>query len=42
MPVNRYVEHGVAVNPKAAQRAIQHHLKALLRLGYVLPQAFQG
>lgn len=32
----RYIEHGQAVNPKAAQRAIQHHLKALRRLGYVL------
>ena len=33
----RYVEHGPAVNPKAVQRAIQHHLKALRRLGYTLP-----
>lgn len=35
----RYVEYGGAVNPKAAQRAIQHHLKALRRLGYVLPDS---
>lgn len=38
----RYVERGTSVNPKAAQRAIQHHLKALRRkalrrLGYPLP-----
>ena len=33
----RYIEHGMAVNPKAVQRAIQHHLKALRQLGYVLP-----
>jgi len=33
----RYLEHGEAINPKAVQRAIQHHLKALRRLGYVLP-----
>lgn len=32
----RYLESGV-VNPKAVQRAIQLHLKALRRLGYVLP-----
>ena len=30
----RYIEHGEAINPKAVQRAIQHHLKALRRLGY--------
>lgn len=34
----RYIEHGTAVNPKAAQRAIQHHLKALRKLGYVIPE----
>lgn len=33
----RYLESGGALNPKAAQKAIQHHLKALSRLGYVLP-----
>ena len=30
----RYIEHGEAINPKAVQIAIQHHLKALRRLGY--------
>lgn len=30
----RYIEHGEAINPKAVQRAIQHHLTALRRLGY--------
>ena len=34
----RYIEYGDAVNPKAAQRAIQHHLKALRRLGYSIPE----
>jgi transposase len=29
-----YIEYGTAVNPKAAQLAIRHHLKALIRLGY--------
>ena len=33
----RYIEHGEAINPKAVQRAIHHHLKALRRLGYQLP-----
>ena len=35
---DRYIEHGDAVNPKAAKRAIQHHLKALRRLGYSIPE----
>jgi transposase len=34
----RFVEHGEAVNPKAARRAILLHLKALRRLGYPIPQ----
>ena len=33
-----YIEYGDAVNPKAEQRAIQHHLKALRRLGYSIPE----
>lgn len=33
----RYIEHGEAVNPKAVQLAIRHHLKALRRLGYLIP-----
>ena len=33
-----YIEKGEAVNPKAVQRCINHHLKALRKLGYVLPQ----
>lgn len=32
-----YIEYGEAINPKAARLAIQHHLKALRRLGYSLP-----
>lgn len=35
---DRYIEYGEAVNPKAAKRAIQHHLKALRRLGYPIPE----
>jgi len=34
----RFTEYGHAVNPKAVQRAIQHHLTALCRLGYPIPQ----
>jgi len=34
----RFIEHGEAVNPKAVRRAIQHHLTALRRLGYIIPQ----
>lgn len=33
----RYIEHGEAINPKAVQLAIHHHLKALRRLGYPIP-----
>jgi transposase len=33
----RYIEHGEAINPKAVQRSIQRHLKALRRLGYDIP-----
>lgn len=38
----RYIEYGEAVNPKAAKRAIQHHLKALRRLGYSFPEPIVG
>jgi len=34
-----YLESGHAVNPKAVQKAIEHHLKALRRLGYILPSS---
>jgi transposase len=33
----RFIEFGEARNPKAIQRAINHHLKALRRLGYPIP-----
>jgi len=33
----RYIEHGGAINPKAVQRCINHHLRALRRLGYQIP-----
>jgi transposase len=33
----RFVELGEAINPKAVRRAINHHLKALRRLGYHIP-----
>jgi transposase len=32
----RHIERGEAINPKAVKRAVQHHLKALRRLGYPL------
>ncbi len=35
----RFIELGEAVNPKAVQRCINHHLKALRRLGYQIPPA---
>lgn len=35
----RFIEYGEAVNPKAAHRAIQHHLKCLRRLGYQIDEA---
>ena len=44
----RFVEFNEARNPKAVRRAINHHLKALRRLGYQIPpsaeqpQAAQG
>lgn len=38
----RYQERGEAVNPKAVQRAIQHHLKALRKLGYTIPDPVAG
>jgi transposase len=34
----RFTEFGEARNPKAVLRAINHHLKALRRLGYSIPQ----
>jgi transposase len=34
----RFIEFSEARNPKAVQRAINHHLKALRRLGYSVPQ----
>lgn len=34
-----FLEHGEAINPKALQRCIRHHLKALRRLGYQIPNA---
>jgi transposase len=33
----RFIEFNEARNPKAVQRAINHHLKALRRLGYQIP-----
>jgi transposase len=33
----KFIEFGEARNPKAVQRAIHHHLKALRRLGYQIP-----
>ena len=35
----RFVELGHARNPNAVQRAINHHLRALRRLGYPVPSA---
>jgi hypothetical protein len=33
----RFIEFNEARNPKAVQRAINHHLKALRRFGYQIP-----
>lgn len=33
----RFKELGQAINPKAVRRAVNHHLKALRRLGYPIP-----
>jgi len=33
----RFIESGEAINPNAVRRCIQHHLKALRRLGYQIP-----
>ena len=33
----QFMELGQAINPKAVRRAINHHLKALRRLGYPIP-----
>ena len=35
----RFMELGQAINPKAVRRAINHHLKALRRLGYQIPDS---
>jgi transposase len=35
----RFIEFSQARNPKAIQRAIRHHLKALRRLGYQIPDS---
>ena len=37
----RFIECSEARNPKAVQRAINHHLKALRRLGYSIPSVPQ-
>ena len=37
----KFVEYSEARNPKAIQRAISHHLKALRRLGYMIPSSPQ-
>jgi transposase len=37
----RFIEFSKARNPRAVQRAINHHLKALRRLGYAIPSAPQ-
>ena len=34
----RFIEYGEAINPKAVQRCINHHIKALRRLGYQIPE----
>ena len=33
-----FIEYGKAVKPKAVERAIKHHLKALKALGYSIPE----
>ena len=38
---DRFIEMSQTRNPKAIQRAINHHLKALKRLGYSIPAAPQ-
>lgn len=38
----RFIEFSEARNPKAIQRAINHHLKALRRLGYTIPEVPQA
>lgn len=37
---DRFIEFSEARNPKAIRRAINHHLKALRRLGYAIPLPF--
>lgn len=37
----RFIEYSEVRNPKAVQRAINHHLRALRRLGYSIPSAPQ-
>ena len=33
----RFIEYGEAINPRAVQRCINHHLRALRTLGYPIP-----
>lgn len=33
----RFIEYGEAINPKAVERSINRHLKALRNLGYPIP-----
>ena len=35
----RFIEFSETRNPKSIQRAINHHLKALRRLGYQIPDS---
>jgi len=37
-----FIEKGEAINPKAVRRSINHHLKALRRLGYTIPATPTG
>lgn len=38
----QFIEHGEAISPKAVRRCITHHLKALRRLGYQIPEPTTG
>jgi len=33
----QFVEYGLAINPKSVQRSVNSHLRALRRLGYIIP-----
>ena len=35
----QFIEHSAAVNPKAIRRSINKHLRALRRLGYIIPES---